>query len=110
MGKYWVVIFATLIRFTFKTHDAMDALENTNFEDNPSISSEYVKFLAMNSGLEALEEFTGKLKIMLDQLKDMQSSVKQADKKAENTVSFCDANKKSDDTLNKWMVTQEGKK
>jgi hypothetical protein len=86
------------------------AFENANFEDHPSISSEYAKFLAMNSGFEALEAVTGKLKIMLDQVKDMQASVKQADKKAENAVSFCDANKKSYEALNKRMPIQEGKK
>jgi hypothetical protein len=43
-------------------------------------------------------------------VKEIQTSVKQADKKAENAVSFCDANKKSYEALNKRMTTQEGKK
>jgi hypothetical protein len=88
----------------------MAAFENSNFEDHPSISSEYVKFLAMNSGFEALEEVAGKLKTMTDNLKDMQSSVKQADKKAENAVSFCETNKKASEGLGRRLVIQEGKK
>jgi hypothetical protein len=110
MGKDRVVICTTLLWSAFKTHDAMAAFENANFEDHPSISSEYVKFLAMNSGFEALEEVTGQLKVMKDHLKDMQGGLKQADKKAENAVSFCDSNKKAFEGLNKRMATQEAKR
>jgi DNA repair ATPase RecN len=88
----------------------MAAFENANFEDHPSTSSEYVKFLAMNSGFEALEAIAGKLKSMQDQIKDFQSSVKQADKKAENAVSYCETNKKAVGALEKRMSTQESKK
>jgi hypothetical protein len=62
MGKDRVVICTTLLWSAFKTHDAMAAFENANFEDHPSISSEYVKFLAMNSGFEALEVVSNKMK------------------------------------------------
>jgi hypothetical protein len=110
MGKDRVVICTTLLWSAFKTHDAMAAFENANFEDHPSISSEYVKFLAMNSGFEAIEEITGKIKTVQDQVKDMQGSVKQVDKKAENAVFFCESNKKSFEGLGRRVSTLEGKR
>jgi hypothetical protein len=110
MGKDRVVICTTLLWSAFKTHDAMAAFENANFEDHPSISSEYVKFLAMNSGFEALEVVTGKMKSIGDQLKDMQGSVKQADKKAENAVTHCETNKKAVEGLSRRVVTLESRK
>jgi hypothetical protein len=110
MGKDRVVICTTLLWSAFKTQDAMATFENANFEDHPSISSEYVKFLAMNSGFEALEIVSGKLKTLQDQAKDLQSSVKQADKKAENAVSYCETNKKALGALEKRMTVQENKK
>jgi hypothetical protein len=94
MGKDRVVICTSLLWSAFKTHDAMTEFEDKNFEDHPSISSEYVKFLAMNSGFEAVELVSSKLKIIQDQVKDMQTGVKQADKTAENAVSSCEGNKK----------------
>jgi hypothetical protein len=110
MGKDRVVSCTTLLWSAFKTHDAMAAFENANFEDHPSISSEYVKFLEMNSGFEALEAVTGKIKVMHDQMKEFQGSVKQADKKAENAVSYCETNKKAVGALEKRIGIQEAKK
>jgi hypothetical protein len=86
MGKDRVVICTTLLWSAFKTHDAMATFENANFEDHPSISSEYVKFLAMNSGFEALEIVSGKLKSLQDQAKEFQSSVKQAQEGRKRSV------------------------
>jgi hypothetical protein len=95
VGKDRVVICTTLLWSAFRTHDKMAEFENLNFENHSSISSEHVKFLAMSSGFEALEEVKMKFKTMGDQLKEMQSSVKQADKKAENAVTFNELSKKA---------------
>ena len=110
MGKDRVVICTTILWSAFKTHDKMAEFENLNFENHSSISSEYVKFLAMNSGFEALEEVKVKFKSLQDQVKDMQASVKQADKKAENAVTYSEISKKSLEALTRRMVSQEAKK
>jgi hypothetical protein len=110
MGKDRVVICTTLLWSAFRTHDKMAEFKNLNFENHSSISSEYVKFLAMNSGFEALEEVKVKFKSMGDQFKEMQASVKQADKKAENAVTFNELSKKAIEGLSRRMGVQEGKK
>jgi aminopeptidase C len=40
----------------FQTHDKMDEFLNENISDHPSVSSEYVKFLASNSGFEQVDK------------------------------------------------------
>jgi hypothetical protein len=57
-----------------------------------------------------LEEAKVKFKSMGDQFKEMQSSVKQADKKAENAVTFNELSKKAIEGLCRRMGVQEGKK
>lgn len=110
MGKDRVVIYTSLLWSAFKMHATMAEFEENNFEDHPSISSEYVKFLAMNSGSEAVDVLQGKFKLLQDQVKDMQNGVKQADKKAENAMSACEGNKKVSENLDTRMRAQEGKK
>jgi hypothetical protein len=39
---------------TFQTHDVMSEYLTYKFKNHPSISSEYVRFLASNSGIEAV--------------------------------------------------------
>lgn len=40
----------------FKTHDIMKSYIDSNFENHPVVSAEYVKFLATNSGTEKVEK------------------------------------------------------
>jgi hypothetical protein len=42
-------ICAAILWGVFQTHDVMDSYESSNFEDHPSMASEYVKFLLKNS-------------------------------------------------------------
>ena len=42
----------------FKTHDVMAVYIHHNFEDHPAVSTEYVKFLATNSGSDKVAKLT----------------------------------------------------
>ena len=52
-------ICAHVLRSGFRTHDVMASYIDTNFEDHQSISAEYMKFLAMNSGSEKVDKLEG---------------------------------------------------
>ncbi len=52
------LILLTIMR----THDVMNEFESVKFENHPCISSEYVKFLATNSGLDSLVALEGTIK------------------------------------------------
>jgi hypothetical protein len=110
MGEDRVVICTAPLWSAFRTHDKMSEFENPNLENHSSVSSECVKFLAMNSGFWALEEVEVKSKSMGDQLEEMQASVKQADKKAENPVTFNEQSKKAVEGLTRRMGIQESMK
>lgn len=43
---------------SFRTHDVAQAYLDFNFENHPAISSEFIKFLATNSGFEKVERLT----------------------------------------------------
>jgi polyhydroxyalkanoate synthesis regulator phasin len=47
---------AAVLWTVFQTHDKMDEFFNANISDHPSVSSEYVKFLASNSGFEQVDK------------------------------------------------------
>jgi hypothetical protein len=64
----------------------------------------------MNSGFEAVELVSSKLKTIQEQVKDMQNGVKQADKKAENAVSSCEGNKRVSERIDTRLRAQESKK
>lgn len=47
---------AAIMRTVFQTHHKMDEFFNSNISDqHPSISSEYLKFLASNSGFKLVD-------------------------------------------------------
>ncbi len=49
-------ICAHLLWSCFKTHDVMTMHKEHSFENHPTISAEYVKFLATNSGYDKVEQ------------------------------------------------------
>ena len=60
----------------FKTHDIMANYMSHKFENHPSVSTEYVKFLATNSGSEKV----GKLTVSVESaLSKAEAATKKAD-------------------------------
>ena len=51
----WKSTCTHLMWSIFRTHDKMAEFDDVNFEDHPAIASEYIKFLACNSGIDMLE-------------------------------------------------------
>lgn len=59
-------ICSHLLWSCFRTHDAMTGYIENNFENHPTISAEYVKSLAINSGYDKVE----KMEIIVTNMKD----------------------------------------
>ena len=55
----------------FKTHDIMATYVSYKFENHPSVSTEYVKFLATNSGSEKVEEAKRKADVASSKCADL---------------------------------------
>ena len=57
-----VQICAKIAFAVFQYLDVMSSYLKANFKDHPSLSSEYVKFLASNTGLNQVEKLSSKVK------------------------------------------------
>jgi hypothetical protein len=58
-----------------KAHDVMKRYKDSSFKDDPTIASEYVKFLAANSGSDTAEKVVAKVGIIESELKTLTKSV-----------------------------------
>ena len=73
----------------FKTHDVMSGYIDKNFENHPAVSAEYVKFLAMNSGVEKVEKIESQVNGMTEKLVKALDESKKAVAKADIASSKC---------------------
>jgi hypothetical protein len=76
-------ICAHLMWGSFKTHDVMSQYVSHNFENHPAVSTEYVKFLATNSGSDKVAK-------LMDQVEVLKSKVSSATDEAKRAVSKAD--------------------
>jgi hypothetical protein len=76
-------ICAHLLWASFKTHDVMSEYVAHNFENHPAVSTEYVKFLATNSGSDKVAKLS-------DQMEAFKSRVSTASDEAKKAVSKAD--------------------
>ena len=82
LDNQWSVCTHTLWA-TFKCHDVMATYVEHQFENHPAISTEYVKFLATNSGFEKVEKLSVQMTALSDKLARSLDDVKKALAKAD---------------------------
>ena len=73
-----------------RTHDVMKEFGVMDFKNHPAMSSEYVKFLATNSGMELIEAIDGKIKTVKDELKELKQLAQNASKAATSAANKAD--------------------
>jgi hypothetical protein len=61
-----------------QAHDVMAHYKELNFRDHPSVSSEFVKFLSTNTGIDSIEQLEVKTSSMEENLKGVSKDVKGA--------------------------------
>jgi hypothetical protein len=74
---------AQVLLAAFKTHDIMSVYVSHKFENHPSVSTEYVKFLATNSGSEKVVKLTESLESVRIKANAASEDAKSATKKAD---------------------------
>ena len=60
----------------------MALVVNHNFKDSPAVSAELVKFLSMNTSVEAVDQLTSQMLEFKNQFSDMNRKVTSAGKEA----------------------------
>jgi hypothetical protein len=68
---------------SFRTHDVAQVYLDYNFENHPAISSEFIKFLATNSGFEKVEQLTDQVELLKTKLAAAISEVSTAKSKSD---------------------------
>jgi hypothetical protein len=96
-------IFWSVIR----THDIMARYKRNGFKDDPTVSAELVKFMAVNTGFEALEVLMVKVKAMEADLAASKKEAAMATKAAASAANKSDELKKAFDLLVKRIVKLE---
>jgi hypothetical protein len=96
-------IFWSVIR----SHDIMARYKRNNYKDDPSVSSELVKFLAINTGYEVLESLSVKMVEMEKMVVAMQKEASAATKAAASAANRADDAKKLCDALIKRVTKLE---
>ena len=74
---------AQVLFASFKTHDIMAGYVAHKFENHPSVSTEYVKFLATNSGSEKVVKLSETLETVKTKANNASDEAKAATKKAD---------------------------
>ena len=83
-----------LVWSIFRTHDKMAEFDDLNFENHPAIASEYIKFLACNSGFDMLETLEKDVANVKAEARELGSKVKEAVRKSDASTSVSDTNKR----------------
>jgi hypothetical protein len=81
----------------------MAGFEDANFENHPSIASEFVKFLATNTGIEGMAVLQEEVTALKSKLKDTEKQATLAFGKADEASSVADVVQKATETLSKQV-------
>lgn len=82
-------VCAHILWACFRTHDVMNSYIESNFENHPVVSAEYVKFLATNSGFDKVEKLESQLSSMSEKLAKALDESKKAVAKADAASAKC---------------------
>jgi hypothetical protein len=86
----WVVL---------KSHDIMARYRRHNYKDDPTVSSELIKFLAVNTGFEVLGVLSNHMTSTLADVAALKKEVAAANKAASSAANKLDETKKLYDQL-----------
>jgi hypothetical protein len=94
---------------SLKSMDICARIKNNNFKNDPLVSSELVKFLAVNTGFESLEKLIREVAELKDKVIVSSKAVAVAEKSASTASNKADENKKLIDVLLKRVTKLESK-
>ena len=75
---------------TLRALDIMNEISECNFQDHPAVSQELVKFLSLNTSVEAVDTLTSKMKVTEAKVSSLESDTKGAVKTAATVGNRCD--------------------
>jgi hypothetical protein len=92
-----------------RTHDIMARYKRNGYKDDPTVSAELVKFMAVNTGFEALEVLAAKVKTMETEVTVAKREAMAATKAAASSANKTDELKKAFDLVLKRVAKLESR-
>jgi hypothetical protein len=92
-----------------RTHDIMARYKRNGYKDDPTVSAELVKFMAVNTGFEALEVLSAKVKTMAAEVTEAKREAHAATKTAAAAANKADELKKAFDLVLKRVAKLESR-
>ncbi len=92
-----------------KSHDVMTSYKRLNFKNHPSIATELVKFLAINTSFEAIERVTSKVADLEKEAVEYKKQIAAAVKSAASAANKADEAKKQLESFLKRLTKLEDK-
>jgi hypothetical protein len=102
-------ICSHLLWASFRTHDIMKVYLDSHFENHPTITAEYVKFLATNSGFDKVEQMEATVKLLKERLDKAVDAAEKATKKGQEATDKFSLVNKEMEALKKRLQALEGK-
>jgi hypothetical protein len=109
MGKGPESICPAILWSVYRTHDKMAGFEDANFENHPSIASEFVKFLATNTGIEGMAVLQEEVVTLKLKVKESEKQATLSVGKADKASSVADVAKKATESLVKRVTQLENR-
>ena len=104
-----VKICQNIVWAVLKAHDVMAEYKRLSFKNHPSVATELVKFLAINTSFEAIEKLVSQTKVLETEMSDMKKQVATAVKSAASSANKADEARKQSDILFKKVAALEKK-
>jgi hypothetical protein len=104
-----VKICQKIVWAVFKAHDVMTEYKRLSFKNHPSVATELVKFLAINTSFESIEKLTTKSTSMEAEVSEMKKLVAGSVKSANSAANKADESRKLVDALLKRVAKLEQK-
>jgi hypothetical protein len=98
---FWAVI---------RSQDIMARYKNSGFKNDPSMSSEYVKFLIMNTGMDVVDQMGKKQLSLEEKVNTLVKEVKVFEAKASSASNGVSMIKSAVEVLVKRVTSVEGRK
>jgi hypothetical protein len=90
-----------------KSHDVMARYKKLNYKDDPTVSSELVKFLAVNTGFEVLDALSSEMVVVKSEISSMKKELQASVKASGAAANKADESKKLYELLIKRLVKLE---
>ncbi|KAL7566516.1 hypothetical protein ACA910_006426 [Epithemia clementina (nom. ined.)] len=97
-------VWAWVFWGVFKTQDVMQEYMDAQFQDHPSVSSEYIKFLAVNSGTENVKILEDKFQVLQDKQAWVMEQLKKATSKADSASNLVNTQKRKSKNSSRQFV------